>query len=280
MLGPQRHDDHPGGPGQPDGEHPQPHREQHAPVLGHDPRDGHPLALGRQTLVVRPQVGGAPGQGRGQQPGDHRDGERGLRPPPCDDGSPDERPDEQADPGHAAQGRHRPGAQGDRGGGGEVALPGQEEHGAGRPHEEHGDAQHPQRGGDEGERTGHGIQPTGGHERPALADPLDEHPGRDGGGELGQRRDADEQGRQADRGAQAAGAEGHHRQHGARPDRPDRRGPEGGHGDPPQRELLLLPHTHLLNLSRPMREPSPGHRNGSGARVKVPVRRRAPDHLS
>ena len=97
----------------------------------------------------------------------------------------------------------------------------------------------------------------GEHEGPALADPLDEHAGRDGGGELRQRRDADEQRGQADRGTEPAGAERDDGQHRTRPDRPDRRRPERGHGDPPQRELLLALHRHLLSLSRPMPEPRP-----------------------
>ena len=60
-----------------------------------------------------------------EQAGDDGHRERRLRPPARDDRRADQRPDEQADPGDATEGRHRPGAQGHRGGGGEVALPGE-----------------------------------------------------------------------------------------------------------------------------------------------------------
>ena len=113
---------------------------------------------------------------------------------------------------------------------------------------------------------------AGQHERAALPDPLDEHPRGHGRGELGQGRDAHEQRRQPDRGAEAAGGERHHGQHGAGADRPDGRRAEGGHGDPPQRELLLLhrPHAHLPS-SRP-----PDYLDVKITRGRAPVGRLAP----
>ena len=94
------------------------------------------LALAVGPAVVRAQVGGPPGERRGEDARDHRDAEGRLGPPPRDHRCPDERPDEQPDARDAAEGRHGAGPHLDGCRRREVGLARQEEDGSGRPEHE------------------------------------------------------------------------------------------------------------------------------------------------
>ena len=99
------------------------------------PAAGHPVR--RPGDVGREEDEDERGEAR-----DAADGIRRLRAPAHDDERTDERPDEVADPVHAAEGRQCPRAHRDRHGLGEVGLPGQPEEGAGEADDEHADEEH------------------------------------------------------------------------------------------------------------------------------------------
>ena len=116
VLRPQRHDDDPRGPGQPDGEHAEPDGEEHAAVPRDDlARPARALVPGRRTPSwCEPEVGGAPGERRGEHTRDDRDPERRLRTPPSDDRCPDSGPTNRPMRVTPPEGRHGPGPQRDR----------------------------------------------------------------------------------------------------------------------------------------------------------------------